>query len=94
MTIDLPFNIGDLCWAMYNRVEKEETKCEHCKHVEKDSKYIKELRLGKIVSIDVFVRPNGISFWYICEFNGYSCQVGQKVWRTREEAENDDINKE
>ena len=91
MIIDTPWDVGDDCYAVFSRTVREDKYCDACKRTEHIETYTREVRPAKIVDMTISVRDGKVSYWYVCDFDGYTTNGINKVWKTREEAEAENL---
>jgi hypothetical protein len=95
-TIEVPWSVGDTCWALLERSQVSSVECLICNHVARESLRSTEVRECHIDSIEVTIRKGEVTFWYRAGFDigetdpscgrfTYGSSV-KEVFATREEA--------
>jgi hypothetical protein len=68
-TVELPWSVGDIGWAIYTSSVKRSKHCAECGHTSTDATRIEEIRECKIDSIDYSLSKDGSRFYYRVAFD-------------------------
>lgn len=89
MNIEIPWNIGDKGFALYENTVSTNEVCDSCKHSHRKNERISEVRECIIDGMDIGVYGNRpMNIYYRVAFNeGQYGTTVNNVWKTKEEAE-------
>lgn len=96
-TIEAPWSIGDIGWAILRRSIRKKSTCDKCEHSHDDSYYEQVVRECQVDAISIHIDARGIKYWYTAGFNigetyngsrfTYGTNSVENIYATREEAE-------